>query len=422
MRITNSVGFKLSKNIRDDLLEIFLAALDQVNGRHVVSQYLKSSQYKYAAPAVVAIGKAAQAMMLGACDAFGQETIDQGLVITKSGHLDCSVIESIGCLGLESGHPLPNEQSLAAGRVLLKYLSQQPKDRPLLFLISGGASSLVEVLRDAISLDELSRVNSWLLASGLPIKSINRVRRKLSKIKGGGLLQFIGHHPVEALLISDVQDDDPAVIGSGLLVTSDSDFNKLEGFALPDWLQALIERCDVLQPVNQADISLQVVANLDMACRAAVKKAGELGYATVRYPEFLCGDAEGTGRKIARALKNGAEGIHIWGGETTVCLPLDPGYGGRNQHLALAAAQEIAGYDDLYLLAIGTDGSDGTTSDAGALVDGGTIARAVIEGYDSADCLRRADAGSLLATSGDLINTGPTGTNVMDLVIGLKLP
>ena len=411
----------MSKKIRDDLLEIFLAALDQVNGRHVVSRHLKSSQYGHAAPAVVAIGKAAQAMMLGAYDLLGEAISGQGVVITKADHLEGSTIEEIGVLGLESGHPLPNGQSLDAGCVLLDFLSQQPADRPLLFLLSGGTSSLVEVLQDGITLSELSRANSWLLASGLPIKSINSVRRKLSKIKGGGLLQFIGQHAVEALLISDVQDDDPAVIGSGLLVASDSTPTELNGLALPDWLQALVERCNVLQPASQTDISLQVVANLDMACGAAVKKAEELGYAVVRHNEFLCGDAEDAGKKIARVLKDGAVGIHIWGGETTVCLPLTPGSGGRNQHLALAAAQEIAGCGGLYLLAVGTDGSDGTTSDAGALVDGSTIVRAAIEGYDSADCLCRADAGSLLAASGDLINTGPTGTNVMDLVIALKL-
>jgi len=420
MQIADGVGFRLSKNIRDDVLEIFLAALDQVNGRHVVSQHLKSSQYEHAAPAVVAIGKAAQAMMLGAYDLLGEAISDQGMVITKAGHLEGSTVEEMGVLGLESGHPLPNEQSLDAGSMLLDFLSQQPAGRPLLFLLSGGTSSLVEVLQDGVTLSELSRANSWLLASGLPIKSINDVRRRLSKIKGGGLLQFIGQRPVDVLLISDVQGDDPAVIGSGLLVASDSTPTELNGLALPDWLQALIERCDVLRPVSQTDISLQVVANLDMACGAAVKKAEELGYAVVRHNEFLCGDAEVAGKKIAKVLKDGAVGIHIWGGETTVCLPLNSGCGGRNQHLALTVAQEIAGCDGLYLLAVGTDGSDGTTSDAGALVDGGTIARAAIEGYDSADCLRRADAGSLLAASGDLINTGPTGTNVMDLVIALK--
>ncbi len=420
MQIADRAGFRLSKNIRDNLLEIFLAALDQVNGRHVVSQYLNSSQYEHAAPAVVAIGKAAQAMMLGAYDAFGQKPINQGLVITKPGHLDYPTLECIGCKGLEGGHPIPNEQSLAAGYALIEFISQLPVDRPILFLISGGASSLVEVLPDGISLDELSRVNDWLLASGLPIKSVNSVRRKLSKIKGGGLLQFVACRSVDALLISDVQSDDPAVIGSGLLVAPGLIANELEGLVLPDWIQGLITRCDISPPVSQINASLQVIANLDMACKAAVNKAEELGYSVVRHDGFLCGDAEVAGKYVARELIEGASGIHIWGGETTVQLPANPGHGGRNQHLALSAAQEIAGYKGLYLLVVGTDGTDGVTDDAGALVDGKTVERAFLEGHDSTDCLCRADAGRLLAASGDLINTGPTDTNVMDLVIGLK--
>jgi len=418
------MNISMAKSIKEGLLDIYLAALDEVNGRCVVARYFLHHQRDadMMSPAIVAIGKAAQSMMLGACDALGQKAVDQGLVITKSDYLSRSVIEGIGCVGLESGHPLPDEKSLAAGHALLEFLSKQPVDRPLLFLISGGASSLVEIPCDGISLDELCRVNSWLLASGFPIESINCVRRRLSKIKGGGLLNFIGSRQVEALLISDVQNDDPAVIGSGLLVASDPDACKFDELVLPDWLLALSEKCDISQSISQSNISLQVVANLDMACEAAVKKADELGYAITRHSEFLCGDAEEAGKKIARELKDGASGIHIWGGETTVELPLNPGCGGRNQHLALAVAQEIVGCDDLYLLAAGTDGSDGSTSDAGALVDGGTVMRAEIEGYDSGEYLRRADAGSLLAASGDLINTGPTGTNVMDLVIALKLP
>jgi len=411
----------VAENIKKDLLNILLAALREVNGRRAVLRYFQPGHR--VAPAIVAIGKAAQAMILGAYDAFGQKPINQGLVITKQGHLDELILEKIGCKGLEAGHPIPDAQSLAAGSALLEFISRQPADRPILFLISGGTSSLVEVLPEGISLDVLIRVNDWLLASGLPVKHINSVRRKLSKIKGGGLLQFVDSRSVEVLLISDVQDDDVAVIGSGLLAAPpDSTVcDELKEQALPGWIQALITRSGISQPVSPVDVSLQIVANLDMACKAAVKKAEELGYSVVRHNEFLCGGAEVAGRHLAKELMEGAAGIHVWGGETTVQLPINPGRGGRNQHLALSAAQEIAGHEGLYLLAVGTDGTDGVTDDAGALVDGGTIERAFIEGYDSGDCLRRADAGSLLAASGDLINIGSTGTNVMDVVIGFKL-
>jgi hydroxypyruvate reductase len=112
--------------------------------------------------------------------------------------------------------------------------------------------------------------------------------------------------------------------------------------------------------------------------------------------------------------------VHIWGGETTVALPESPGQGGRNQQFALAAARVISGREDILLLAVGTDGADGVTDDAGALVDGGSLSRGEDGGYDAEDCLKRAAAADFLGASGDLIHTGPTGSNVMDLIIGYK--
>ena len=406
------------KKARQDLLHIYLAALKRVNGQTCVRAHLEGRREK-APLSLVAIGKAAQAMAQGACDALG-ERIVEGLVISKPGHLDSLALERTGLKGLEGGHPIPNEQSLAAGEALLKFLAQQPADRSLLFLISGGTSSLVEVLPDGVTLEHLRRVNQWLLGSGLPISAMNYVRKRLSTIKGGGLLQFIGDRPCEILLISDVPGDDPAVIGSGLLVPDHSSAIEPAALDLPEWLQTLREQGQKKTLPIQTNISLSIVANLAMACRAAEEKALELGYQVYRHKELLEGDAEQAGHRLAQAIIERPPGVHIWGGETTVRLPSQPGLGGRNQHLALAAALEIAGRDNIYLLAAGTDGNDGPTDDAGALVDGSTLARAAIDEFNGIDCLSRADAGRLLAASGDLINTGPTGTNVMDLVIGIS--
>jgi glycerate 2-kinase len=139
------------------------------------------------------------------------------------------------------------------------------------------------------------------------------------------------------------------------------------------------------------------------------------------HSERLCGDAAAAGRRLAAELLDGPASVHIWGGETGVELPANPGRGGRNQQLALAAAEVLAGHDKVWLLAAGTDGSDGPGEDAGAVIDGGTLARGELDGLNAAACLHRADAGSFFEASGDLISTGPTGTNVMDLVIGLKV-
>jgi glycerate 2-kinase len=139
------------------------------------------------------------------------------------------------------------------------------------------------------------------------------------------------------------------------------------------------------------------------------------------HTERLSGDAALVGRRLAGVLVDDPSGVHLWGGETSVELPANPGRGGRNQHLALAAAELLAQHNKVWLLAAGTDGSDGTGADAGALVDGGTIMRGKMKNMNATDCLRRADAGGFLEQSGDLISTGPTGTNVMDMVIGMKL-
>ncbi|NIR62092.1 MAG: hydroxypyruvate reductase, partial [Gammaproteobacteria bacterium] len=135
---------------------------------------------------------------------------------------------------------------------------------------------------------------------------------------------------------------------------------------------------------------------------------------------FVDGEASACGRALAEALLAADPGVEVWGGEPTVVLPPRPGRGGRAQTLALSAARVLAGHPGVLLLAAGTDGTDGPTEDAGALVDGGTIARGGRDGLDPLACLRGADAGTFLAASGDLIHTGPTGTNVMDLMVGLK--
>ena len=134
------------------------------------------------------------------------------------------------------------------------------------------------------------------------------------------------------------------------------------------------------------------------------------------------GDTLATGRALAQQLCAGPAGVQVWGGETTLQLPPDPGRGGRNQSLALSAALALQGRDDVWLLAAGTDGSDGPTEDAGALVDGATVARGQVDDLDAQRCLDRADAGSFLEASGDLIHTGPTGTNVMDVRLLLIQP
>ncbi|MES9968796.1 MAG: DUF4147 domain-containing protein [Candidatus Thiodiazotropha sp.] len=404
---------------RKSLIEIYQAALKRVEGRESVSNWLK--QNPFPGPLrVIAIGKAAQSMVWGAYDVLDRQ-IEQALVISKYGHIDQTWCREYGCLMHESAHPVPDQNSLKGGQKLLDFIASESR-LPLLFLISGGASSLVEVSIDGVGLDELARVNSWLLGSGLDILQMNTIRKGLSRIKGGGLLAYLDQPMVRGLAISDVPGDDPAAIGSGLLTPDEGLAGRLRSLSLPSWLQDILgrgERRQVGKPARPPKI--EIVANLQLAREAAAEHAAELGYRVSLRDEFLDGDAAATGKSLAQALLRGPSGIVVWGGETTVNLPPEPGQGGRNQHLALAAARELAGHSNCYLLAAGTDGSDGPTEDAGALVDGGTVSRGALHGIEVDGSLADADSGRLLEASGDLIATGPTGTNVMDLVIGLRV-
>lgn len=405
---------------RQDLEAIYLAALTAVNGRDCVRRALEFDGFE-APVAVIAIGKAAAAMLQGAFDALGNN-IHAALLITKYDHV-CPVAGLNNLTIIEAGHPQPDHNSLKAGEALLEFIQRQSTVTPLLFLISGGASSLVEVLPSGITFNDLQRANQWLLGSGFDIHAINHVRKSLSCIKGGRLAAQLGDRRVLALLISDVPGDDPATIGSGLLVPEGAVETETPALEMPDWLKVWLKQAPLAPKAQDScfkHIDVEIIASLADARRAAADKARELGYDVYEDAAIIHGDAQVVGAQLASRLLESDAGVYLWGGETTVRLPEHPGRGGRNQTVALAAAIEIAGERNVAFLAAGTDGTDGPTEDAGAVVDGGTIARGKAEGLDAERSLQHADAGTFLEASGDLIQTGPTGTNVMDLMIGMK--
>jgi glycerate 2-kinase len=394
------------------LLQLFQQGVAAVNGRGCVSVALQEPVFS-SGVYIVAIGKAAAAMATGAMDAIGTRLI-AGLVITRHGYQESSAYADPRIVCLEAGHPLPDEQSLAAGNALRLFLTKAPADAQFLFLISGGASSLVEVPTEGVSLDDLRALNKWLLASGLPIDAVNRARTAFSQIKGGQLLNDLAGRKAELLLISDVPDDVPVNIGSGLLTLP------VPG-PFPE-LPAQFAHLPRSSPPNidSGNVHTRIVATNQQAMQAVRAAATSAGQQTYLHDSLPASDAVACGEAIAEYLMDAPSGVHVWGGETTVKLPANPGRGGRNQTLALAAARRMADHDGLHLLAAGTDGSDGATSDAGALVDRGSVTRGSDGGFDASDCLIRADAGTFLEASGDLLYTGPTGTNVMDLVIAFK--
>jgi len=395
------------------LLELVQEVIVSVRGDRLVRTAATQGP-DWPAVDILAIGKAAAAMLDGARDGFGSR-LQRALLITRADHMMSSLREDARIEVLASGHPLPTEGSLAAGERMLGWL--QASTDPLLVLLSGGASSLVEVPAPGISLGDLQGVNRWLLGSGLDIHRMNAIRKQLSRIKGGQLLEYLGGRTVQVWMISDVRGDDPAVIGSGLLYPDDADMADISD--LPEELQNLLKDIPVMASPSATVPEHRLLANLQTACAALVEAARERDLPVQVHDTELDGDAVETGRRLAGELEQAPAGLHLWAGEATVKLPAQPGRGGRNQQLALAAAMAMSGRPGNYLLALGTDGSDGSTPDAGALVDGGSVARGELAGLDAGASLRAADAGAFLEASGDLVSTGPTGTNVRDIVIAM---
>lgn len=401
--------------MRRHLLDFYRAALVAVDGRTCVARALQTMPLD-APVSLIALGKAACAMAQGARDMLG-DAIAAALVVTKHGHA-----EPLPWDVIEAGHPLPDEHSLEAGERLLEFAARLPARGTVLVLLSGGASALVEAPPPGVTLEQLRATNEWLLASGLSIHEMNVIRKRLSRIKGGRLAKLLGPRRVVCLAISDVPGDDPRAIGSGPLTADDREFGST--VKLPEFLQQMIARAE---PVPRADdpcfstVRFEIVATNTDARAAAARAAQAAGFRITNDAPLLTGDAAEAGRELARALSGlPAHTVLIRGGEPTMRLPPTVGRGGRAQHLALAAAIALAGRRGVALLAVGTDGTDGPTDDAGALVDGDTVARGELGGLDPKRALVAADAGSFLEAAGDLVHTGPTGTNVMDIMIAAK--
>lgn len=384
---------------RELLYRLFQAGVDAVGGQQATVREL--SQRTFNKPVhLVAVGKAADAMATGATEVL-KEKLAAGLVLTKHDHLSAAVRENPLLECYESGHPVPDEQSLQSGARLCEFVQAIPADHQLLFLVSGGASALIEHLQPGLDLAALKHKTDQLLASGAPIGEMNRHRRQMSRIKGGQLANYL-HCSVLQLLISDVPGDKPGDIGSGLLV--------------PDETTGMSADLAVWR-----DVETKIIASSSIAQDAVEQAANNENLTICHSRGSLDGDVGDVSDRIAEVIGNPdcPEGVYIWGGEPTVVLPASPGRGGRNQHLALSLSKAAAINGNISVLVCGTDGSDGPTSDAGGLIDENTLQLATDAGLDIDGYLQEADAGSCLHALDQLVTTGPTGTNVMDLAIAI---
>jgi glycerate 2-kinase len=386
---------------------------------------------------VVGAGKASGAMAAAAEGVLGERIVD-GVVAVKDGHLAPTRRVRL----LEAGHPVPDARGAAAARAIHNLARSARADDLVLVLVSGGGSALTPAPAPPITLQEKQALTRLLLRAGATINQLNAVRKHCSILKGGQLARAANGARVHALLLSDVFGDPPDVIGSGPTAPDESTFAQtldildrfgIAGQVAPSIRQRLEDGRRGLIPETPKPgdplferVTNTVIGNNRLVTDAAVARAGALGFA----PHLLTRTLEGEARAVAARFVQMAREIRagggparppcclIAGGETTVTVR-GQGSGGRCQELALAAAIEMAGLDDVVILAAGTDGSDGPTSAAGAVVDGDSARRARALGLDLAARLADNDANPALAALGDLIVTGPSNTNLLDLYLVL---
>ncbi len=375
----------------------------------------------------LAVGKAAAAMA-AACEASLGDALGFGLAVTKDGHgLPLRRFEL-----REAGHPLPDARSREAGLALQERASQ-PVD-VLLVLISGGASALCTCPLPGLTLEPVVATTRALLEGGASIEQFNTVRKHLLELTGGRLARAAAAPRVRGLVVSDVPGDRLDVIASGPLAPDPTSYaDALDAAASGCGLDALApevrvhleagargERPESPKPGDPcfARVRQRVLAGNGTALAAAASAARDEGFEVEVVDRELAGEAREAGQRLARralAARGAAPRLWLAGGETTVRVR-GGGNGGRCQELALAAALVWEGHSGLSLLAAGTDGTDGPTDAAGAFADGASVARGRRRGVDAADALDRNDSYAFFAAEGGLLRTGPTRTNVMDLV------
>lgn len=412
--------------LRDRAYSIWAAGLDAVEPRRALRLALARHPLPEPGPGgqlvVVAFGKAARAMCAALLEHLAEagRPAPQALVVTVAG----SDAALDGARVLTAGHPVPDAAGLAAGEAVMALLASLTAADRVVALISGGASALLPAPVAGVSLADKARVNELLLASGAGIGEMNLIRQNLSRLKGGGFLRLAAPASVTGLILSDVPGDDPRIVASGPTSPSLGDLRAARAAlearglwdALPPTVRAHLAAEAVPElPVPEAENLL--IGSGQLALRAMHAAGAQI------HPRPITGDVEDAAREIlmnARLLRPGA--ALAFSGETTVTLR-GKGKGGRNQELALrfallAARQGLPG--EWAFASAGTDGRDGPTEAAGGIVDSFTLARMRAAQVDPFRAVEENDSFPALEAAGGLILTGPTGTNVADLMVFVR--
>lgn len=391
------------------ILRILSVALNAVEPYRAVTNHIPKMEGNTHG---LAIGKAAIPMLTALAESI---PLLSALAISKhasSPHFNLFPV-------LLGGHPIPDARSVYAGERVLEYVSSLKQEDTLVCLISGGGSALVTV--PLIPLEQLQALTSELLACGARIDEINTVRRHLDRVKGGGLA-FATRARIVSLILSDVIRNPLEAIASGPTApdpTTKEDASMiLKKYGLESYVPASSLKSTLPFPLPR--VQNIIIGDNKLAAQAAQEQAKREGFDTEILTNELEGEARAVGILLAQKIryeksKRDAPFCLIAGGETTVTLRGN-GRGGRNQELALAAVNELRGLENVMLISIATDGEDGPTDAAGAVVTGQSARRAEALGLDATDYLSKNDAYPFFDSLGDLIKTGPTGTNVNDLV------
>ena len=443
---------ELSNSLRKDALYLFEEGIKSVKPERLIKNHFIVAEDKviisdvntntekfyldeFEKVFVIGAGKASAAMA-SELEKILSDKIDSGVVVTKYGFgVDLKRIELI-----EAGHPLPDENGVIAADKIKRLCSKAGEKDLIINLLSGGASSLLPSPANGISLEEKIKTTELLLNSGATIDEINTIRKHISKIKGGQLMQAAYPATVISLIISDVIGDDPGIIGSGPFVPDDTTFsdclNILTKYNLVSSVPSAVlqyltdgnkkhETPSTENPIFSKTNDFIIGNNL--ICLNHIKETAQnFGYNSKILNTHVSGEAKQVGADIAtdaiEFFEHGAEigkkYCLIYGGETTVHVD-GTGKGGRNQELALSAAIELNGVKGISLLSGGTDGNDGPTDAAGAYCDWKTLERAEALKLDAKGYLSNNDSYNFFSKLNDLIITGPTKTNVMDIQIVL---
>lgn len=403
--------------MRKDADIIIRQAIQRVLPDEAVYRALENKEFDVGNLYVVAAGKAAWQMANAAAYALGDK-ITSGVVITKYDHVKGD-IPKIECI--EAGHPIPDENSFWGTEKALTMAENLQEKDTVLFLLSGGGSALFE--KPLVSGEELADITSQLLACGADITEINTIRKRLSAVKGGKFAQICYPAKVFSIVLSDILGDPLDMIASGPAYPDSTTCQMAMDIIRKYQIQISAQTEILLQcetPKSLENVETVVTGSVKNLCEAAAAACEDLGYHPVILTDQLCCQAKEAGSflaSIGKSYQDVQESLaFIAGGETVVQLT-GKGKGGRNQELALAAAEGIAGLKNMAVFSVGSDGTDGPTDAAGGYVDGTTKERLQEQGLSIYQILQENDAYHGLEAVEGLIVTGPTGTNVNDVAV-----